>query len=281
MLTFYSEHTLFERFDTLTNNYFKISKGAFIFVKEGTISFERNGSFLKCEYHSIVILSSGDICRLIEVPPNVKLNIISIDVEKLKQLDIVVRFNRYALIQLLRSKQNHFIFSNELTFENLLTLVPLMNYYQKMVDTPSGKEIFVHLFQAFAHILNTELYTHLSPNLSVNKVKEDNVIKFLSLVANHFKEEKELNFYADKLFITAKYLSNCVREVTGFPPTKFLAEAVLGEAKHLLLNTRDSISEISDALYFSDQYAFGKFFKKHTGVSPRTFRQQNSNISTF
>ena len=73
MLTFYSEHTLFERFDTLTNNYFKISKGAFIFVKEGTISFERNGSFLKCEHHSIVILSSGDICRLIEVPPNVKL----------------------------------------------------------------------------------------------------------------------------------------------------------------------------------------------------------------
>ena len=132
MLTLYSEHTLFERFDTLTNS-FKVSKIGFIFVKEGTISFERNGSFLKCEHHSIVILSSGDICRLIEVPPNVKLNIISIDVEKLKQLDIVVRFNRYALIQLLRSKQNHFIFSNELTFENLLTLVPLMNYYQKII----------------------------------------------------------------------------------------------------------------------------------------------------
>ena len=101
--------------------------------------------------------------------------------------------------------------------------------------------------------------------------KEDLKKKYISL----------LKFYADKLLISSKYLSNTVREITNQPPSKFITEALLNNAKILLLNSDNSIKEISNELDFSDQYAFGKFFKKHTGLSPSNFKKTNKLVDTI
>ena len=114
-----------------------------------------------------------------------------------------------------------------------------------------------------------------------NTRKEEIAMRFIELASLHYKEEKELQFYADQLSISIKYLSNAVRSITHVPPTQFLAASLMDEAKLLLLNSNLAIRAISDRLGFSDQYAFGKFFKKHTGLSPRNFKQQNILVSTI
>lgn len=96
--------------------------------------------------------------------------------------------------------------------------------------------------------------------------------KFLSLVQQHFKKERFLDFYAAKLEVSTKHLSRTVKEATGFTAVEWIDRFVILEAKVLLKATTMSIQQIADELNFNSQSFFGKYFKKHTGHSPKDFR---------
>lgn len=105
-------------------------------------------------------------------------------------------------------------------------------------------------------------------NKSISRLTE----KFLSLVQQHFKKERFLDFYAEKLEVSTKHLSRTVKEATGFTAVDWIDRFVILEAKVLLKSTTMSIQQISDELNFASQSFFGKYFKKHTGHSPKDFR---------
>ena len=96
--------------------------------------------------------------------------------------------------------------------------------------------------------------------------------KFLSLVQQHFKKERFLDFYATKLEVSTKHLSRTVKDATGSSAVDWIDRFVILEAKVLLKSTTMSIQQISDELNFNSQSFFGKYFKKHTGRSPKDFR---------
>jgi YesN/AraC family two-component response regulator len=158
-------------------------------------------------------------------------------------------------------------------------LVKLLNYYTNHdIKFSSQEQIIIALFTAIIHILMDSLVEKLQSETKINTRKEEIVLRFIELVSIHFKTKKRLGFYAEKLHISIKYLSICVKEITHRPPTEFIANALTNEAKTLLLSTKKTISDISSELSFSDQYAFGKFFKKHTGLSPKNYRIKNGTI---
>lgn len=95
---------------------------------------------------------------------------------------------------------------------------------------------------------------------------------FISLVQNHFKTERFLDFYAGKLGISAKHLSRTLKNSTGFTAVEWIERYVTLEAKVLLTSTNMTIQQISDTLHFPSQSAFGKYFKKCVGMSPKSFR---------
>lgn len=97
-------------------------------------------------------------------------------------------------------------------------------------------------------------------------------VKFSSLVNEHFKETRNVKYYADQLCITPKYLCKIVSECVGSSPSQFIDTLVMNEAKEMLRTTNLSIQNISDALNFPNQSFFGRFFKTHAGVSPGAFR---------
>ena len=93
--------------------------------------------------------------------------------------------------------------------------------------------------------------------------------KFFHLLAVYYKENRTVQFYADKLNITSKYLTTAIKKTTGRPVLEWLHETVLIEAKMLLKTTDLTVQEISDRLNFSSPSAFVQFFKKHTGTTPK------------
>ena len=109
------------------------------------------------------------------------------------------------------------------------------------------------------------LDSHLKPT---NRLTE----KFLSLVQQHFKKERFLDFYASQLEVSSKHLSRTIKDATGFTAVEWIDRFVILEAKVLLKSTTMSIQQISDELNFASQSFFGKYFKKHTGRSPKEFR---------
>lgn len=96
---------------------------------------------------------------------------------------------------------------------------------------------------------------------------------FLETVGKHFKEERKVGFYADKLCLTAKHLSQVVKEVSGRTASDIIEDYVITEIKALLLSTNMTIQQISDYLNFPSQSVFGKYVKRITGISPKGYRK--------
>ena len=99
--------------------------------------------------------------------------------------------------------------------------------------------------------------------------------RFVSLVHDCCIEEREVSFYADKLCISTRYLSAIVRRTTHQSAKELIDKIVIMEIKVLLQNTTLPIQEIAYKMHFPDQSYLGRYFKKHTGISPSAFRQES------
>ncbi len=99
--------------------------------------------------------------------------------------------------------------------------------------------------------------------------------RFVFLVHDYCIEEREVSFYADKLCISTRYLSAIVRRTTHQSAKELIDKIVVMEIKVLLQNTTLPIQEIAYKMHFPDQSYLGRYFKKHTGISPSAFRQES------
>lgn len=106
--------------------------------------------------------------------------------------------------------------------------------------------------------------------------KESIIRDFLILVERHAMQEHNPSFYSDKMCISTQYLSIILKEVTGFTANYWIAKKIVAQAKTLLRTPHLTIKEITGMLHFADQSSFGKFFRKHTGISPKKYREDFS-----
>lgn len=106
-----------------------------------------------------------------------------------------------------------------------------------------------------------------------NTRKEILLDRFMRLVEEYAVKEHKVTFYADRLCISAKYLSRVVSELSGKSPREWIAMRIIMEAKAMLNENQLTVAQISDALCFPSQSFFGTFFKHHTGLSPWNYRR--------
>lgn len=140
-------------------------------------------------------------------------------------------------------------------------------------DHPYKREILNYTFMIFLLELAA-----IAPRYSVESNqrfsrKELLTINFYTLAKKHFRTDRSLQFYANLLFITPKYLTETVKEMSGQTAGGVIDSFTAQEARILLKTTSKTISEISEELNFSDQSSFGKFFKRLSGLSPSDYRQ--------
>ncbi len=98
--------------------------------------------------------------------------------------------------------------------------------------------------------------------------------RFEKALRQHYKSQREVAFYAEKLCVSPKYLSAVVRKQSGKSALRCINEYVLNECQALLLSTDLTLQEIANQLHFPSQSVFSKFFKRMTGLSPRDYRKQ-------
>jgi AraC-like DNA-binding protein len=98
--------------------------------------------------------------------------------------------------------------------------------------------------------------------------------QFKHLVEKNFIEIREVQQYAEQLYITPKYLSEVVKTSTGKSPRDIINDILLLEAKVLLGSTDQTVTEIAHRLHFEDQSHFSHFIKLHTGCTPLQLRKK-------
>lgn len=110
---------------------------------------------------------------------------------------------------------------------------------------------------------------------------EDIYSRFMQYVFIHCREKRKVEFYASKLFVTSKYLSTVIKNVTGRTASDWIEDVIIEEIQYELKHSNESISEIAFRLNFPNISFFGKFFKRKTGVSPLKYRKSISKANSI
>ncbi len=98
--------------------------------------------------------------------------------------------------------------------------------------------------------------------------------RFMDLVRQYSSSEREVAFYADKLCVSAKYLSEVVKKGSGKPASYWINGYATQEIVSLLKKPDMTLSEISDRLNFYNPAHFTRFVRKMLGVSPSEYRRK-------
>jgi AraC family transcriptional activator of pobA len=98
--------------------------------------------------------------------------------------------------------------------------------------------------------------------------------KFKALLEQHFLTQRNTLFYARELAHSPAAFAKKCNRYFGKSPSQLIQERVVLEAKKQLHLTHKSIKEVAAVLNFADEHYFSRFFKKHTGVPPTTFREK-------
>ncbi len=97
--------------------------------------------------------------------------------------------------------------------------------------------------------------------------------QFMNLLADNYTSAHDVAFYAERMSITTRYLSQVTERVIAKSPKRLIAEYLMNQARQLLLNSRLTVQEISHHLGFASQAAFNTFFRKYQHCTPSEFRK--------
>ena len=177
-------------------------------------------------------------------------------------MDLTRRYYNYILHKMSAS-----------VIENHLQMYKMICQELTTPDYHYKKEVIQRLCEIWV-LKNMSISETLKEKPDLNKTlnrKEQIFHDFLTLLEQHFTQERSISFYADRMCLTSKYLSTTIKEVSGKHGMQWIDEYVSLEAKALLKSGKWSVKQVSDQLNFPSQSMFGRFFKKMTGYSPKLY----------
>ena len=148
----------------------------------------------------------------------------------------------------------------------ILNCISQLNHPDRDELLANQMEIGTRLMEIYLHekgIVSTQVYN--SPQQLLNR--------FLNAIVKHFRESKEVQYYANLLCLSPKYFGTIIKESTGTSASDWISHYVIIQAKSLLRHNKDlNIQQISYQLGFSDPAAFTRYFKANAGLSPKEYR---------
>lgn len=140
------------------------------------------------------------------------------------------------------------------------------------------------------HILRSLLYFSLSKlnrlyslyyNISTDTQSNALIYKFKELLEQHIRSMHSVEEYCNLLHITRHQMNAMLKEHTGHTSKEIISNRLLQEVKTELRYSHKTITEIADALNFSEPNNLTRFFSKMEGVSPYTYRINYQNDSNY
>lgn len=138
-------------------------------------------------------------------------------------------------------------------------------------DYPYREALSKTLLSSFL-IQVASIYTkHLDDSIGINRNKEL-FIQFNNLLFENIRTERSVQFFADKMFLSAKYLSLIIKEVRGRTMTAWIKEWTISTIKIMLKTSDLTVAQISDELNFPSPSFMGRYFKQYTHMTPIQYR---------
>lgn len=104
---------------------------------------------------------------------------------------------------------------------------------------------------------------------------KDLYLEFQEAVVRHVGKNNDVQYYADNLNVSARYLAQVTRRIADKTPKMIIDDHLIGKVELMLKTTRMTMQEIANECGFSSQAHLTNFFKKLNGISPKEYRKNN------
>ena len=96
--------------------------------------------------------------------------------------------------------------------------------------------------------------------------------RFIQLVTLHCAEHHQIDYYADRMCLTERYLSTVIRKTSGTTAKDWIDRALITRIKIELRYTDKSAAQISEEMHFANPSFFSKYFRRLTGMTPGEYK---------
>ena len=242
----------------------------YIVCNRGAFSFKVNEEDYTANEGDTVFLPAGNIFQIIGHSEDLEAYLLMFKVEPIRDIlgTTVTSMHIYSKVYPHHNPIHH-------TGEeaNLIRYIYLINA-TKMAH---GKSFNAYeqklLLMSVTYNLCSIFQKQLMQSKNINARRTEVFLDLIKLIDQYYMMERGVEFYADRLCLSAKYLSGLCKSICGYTVQELAFKAIIRKAKTMLNTTNKTVQEISNEFNFPNASSFGTFFKKQTGTSPQKYRE--------
>lgn len=134
------------------------------------------------------------------------------------------------------------------------------------------KEVLEALLRAAACFLTDVFFQHIDAATPAFCKSEVSFCEFLDLLTATYPRQRKVDYYAQKLSVTNRYLAAVCMKTSGKTALQLVTEYCIRDIKRELLKPGNTIKQVAVNLGFDNVSSLGRYFRNATGMSPRKFR---------
>ena len=233
------------------------------FVVRGEIHGNVNGRHVCLTPNTGVLFLADNVLQKVQMSEDCELYILGFTAQIGEELNLKVPHTQMAQLMMRPTWQMS---------EQKMAVV--LRYFELLRDVVAegNKQVVMNMVRSLMYYVADEYSVDLKQEHQLTRT-EDICGRFLTLVEAHCRRHHDINWYASELCLAPKYLSNVVKKTLQHTAGDCIDEALIRQAKSLLVSTTYSVQQIADRLGFLNQSHFGTFFRRKTGMSPAAFRK--------
>lgn len=250
----------------------KINFVAIAFCTAGEASATVNGKKHTVRRHDALFIGMNSVVSGIAYTPEFECKIIVVSA----QLGLSF-LSKSIFDTLLRIQANPVLHFRPEETELMIRYYDLAIFKIEHPELNYGRETLVNLLRNISLDMLTSINRHLGDQSESNMMRQSDKLfqRFIALIASNEKHERSVQWFAEKLCISSKYLTSICGQKTGKTASEIIAASITERIRQRLQYSEKSIKEIAAEMNFDNISFFGKYVKKHLGMSPSTFRKLN------
>ena len=250
-----------------------VSMNAIVICSQGKVQGMINGQVIELHKKQVAIIPQSVIITDLMISPDYDLK--------------AMLFTNRILQSFLHEKMNVW---NDVVYVRRMHVITLedvdlqfyTNFYEmlrlcfdKRVDYPFRTDVIQSLLRgAILALCGALKQRMLNDDIPMDAhISNNHFQHFLDLMHSLDVKHHTVEWYANELCISPKYLSALCKKNSGKTANQWITEHVLEDIRYYLKQTDYSIKQICDLLGFPNPSFFGKYVKEHFGQTPAYFRQ--------
>lgn len=248
-----------------------LNYGAILYCITGRASIDVNFKTWELYHEAVIILFPNDVVKISERSPDFRVEALLYNSMLLREASLQLERIVYDSLRSDRCRTDAPIVSH--IIESMFSLLRL--YFDQPGCTCLSQMVLLQLKSFFLGFYDY-LYRHPSerPEVEGSHRAHELFQRFMALLENDYMQSRDVTYYANALHITPKYLNFIVRTITSHTTKQIIDSYVIMQMKLLLRTSQRSIKEISWDYHFSSSSFFCRYFRTHTGMSPKEYKHR-------